>query len=576
MLDAAPHRGRKVRLHTEGRCSLGVASAEDLDDASIAAENGAALAVCGTIDNLDDIAARSGLRRPLPASPAAIVLAAFRELGDDAANALRGAFSGVFTDGSSIRAFRDHVGFGVLHYGDQGGNVYVATEARQVLAGAGSPRMPEPDFLESLLYDRYDDETLCALKGVRRLPQGSILVAGPNGVRWSRFWRPNELLETARLTTGEVQARFDELMTQAIARVLTGRDVIALSGGIESTAIAAYASPEHRSRWGRPLAALSAVYPRFPGIDERAPVELVAKELGLELHLFEPQAGPLDGLREWVQRCGWPAPSSFSQPRELYLAARGLGYRTILSGNYGELATDVGQPHLVTHLVRARRLRALRAFVGAERARGVSRGAIARQLARASFPSAVADAYDSRRRQDSFGPDWLDRTRVARQAPGQVRARGRWRQAQLASFYIPRLAVEADEIEQASTGVQVRWPWADVDLWEFFLRLPAETKYPDLRPRKLLVRRLLRGKVPDAILDRAEKTVYGDAEMRWIDYRLLRELLRHPEERIAGVDYDRLGRHLEDEDLPARDFRYIRNLAAIHIFLEEWPDRTRN
>ncbi|MBA2374014.1 MAG: hypothetical protein H0V74_07420 [Chloroflexi bacterium] len=230
MLDAAPYRGRKIRLHTEGRCSLGVASPEDLDDASIAAENGVALAVCGTIDNLGDVAARLGHRRPLPASPAAIVLAAFRELGDDTANVLRGAFSDVLTDGgSSIRAFRDHVGLGVLHYGDRGGNVYVATEARQVLAGTGSPRMPEPDFLESLLYDRYDDETLCALKGVRRLPQGSILVAGPNGVRCSRFWRPNELLETARLTTGEVQARFDELMTQAVARVLTGRDVIALS-----------------------------------------------------------------------------------------------------------------------------------------------------------------------------------------------------------------------------------------------------------------------------------------------------------------------------------------------------------
>lgn len=576
MLEAAPHRGTDIRLHTEGRCSLGVVSTEDLDDASIAAENGVALAMCGRIDNLADVAARSGRSGPLPTSPAAIILAAFRELGDDAAKVLRGAFSGVLTDGSSIRAFRDHVGFGVLHYGVQGANVYVATEARQVLAGSGSARAPEPEFLVSLLYDRYDDETLCALRGVRRLPQGSMLFAGPSGVRWSRFWRPDELLETARLTAGEIQARFDELMSQAVARVLTGQDVVALSGGIESSAIAAYASPEYRRRWNRPLAALSAVYPGFPAIDERGSIELLAEELGLELHLFAPQAGPLDGLREWVQRCGGPAPSSFSQPRELYLTARSLGYRTILNGNYGELATDVGQPNLVTHLVRTRRLGALRALIGAERARGVSRRTVARQLARASFPVAVVDAYDERRRQDSFGPDWLDRTRIARQAPRQVRARGRWRQAQVASFYIPRLQVEADEVEQAATGVQVRWPWADVDLWEFFLRLPAETKYPDLQPRKLFVRRLLRGRVPDAILDQPVKTVFGGAEMRSIDYGFLRRLLRDPEERIAGVDYQRLATHLDDKDLRAGDFRYIRNLAAIHLFLEEWPHRTRS
>jgi hypothetical protein len=576
MLDAAPDRGSKVWLHTEGRCSLGVASTEDLNDASIAAEQGVALAICGRIDNLSDVVARLGRRGPVSTSPAAILLAAFRELGDDAVKALRGAFCGVLTDGSSIRAFRDHVGFGLLHYGERGADVYVATEASQVLAGCGSARVPQPEFLVSLLYDRYEDETLCAVKGVRRLPQGSMLEAGPNGVRWSRFWRPDELLETARLTTGEVQGRFDELMTQAVARVLTGRDVVALSGGIESSAIAAYASPEHRRRWNRPLPALSAVYPRFPAIDERASVELLAAELGLELHVFVPQASPLDGLREWVQRAGGPAPSSFSQPRELYLTARSLGYRTILNGNYGELATDVGQPNLVTHLVRARRLRALRALIGAERARGVSRWAVARQLARATVPVAVVDAYDSRRRQESFGPDWLDRTMIGRQAPRQVRAQGRWRQAQVASFYIPRLQVEADEMEQVASGVQVRWPWADVDLWEFFLRLPAETKYPDLQPRKLFVRRLLRGMVPDAILDQPAKTAFGDAEMQWIDYGFLRQLLRGPKERIAGVDYERLATHLDDEDLRPRDFRYIRNLAAIHLFLEEWPDRTRS
>jgi len=129
--------------------------------------------------------------------------------------------------------------------------------------------------------------------------------------------------------------------------------------------------------------------------------------------------------------------------------------------------------------------------------------------------------------------------------------------------------MEADEIEQASLGVQVRWPWLDVDLWEFFLSLRAETKYPHLRPRKLLIRNLLRGRVPDAILNR-EKRLIDRAAMKLIDYEFLRELLTNPSERIAGVDYTRLGQHLGQEDLPARDFRYIRNLAAIHVFLEEF------
>ncbi|MGH3115980.1 MAG: asparagine synthase-related protein, partial [Gaiellales bacterium] len=423
-----------------------------------------------------------------------------------------------------------------------------------------------------LLYDHYEDETLCALRGVRRVPQGSVLSAGPNGVRWKRFWHPEDLLETAPLRAKEVEERFDVLMTQAVARVLTGKDVVALSGGIDSTAVAAYASPEHRRLSGGALAALTAFYPDLPGVDERAFVELVAQELGLELHLFRPEARPLDGLREWVSRCDGPAPSSFAQPREMYLLARSLGFRTILSGNYAEFSIDAGLQHLVTHLVRAGRLRALRALLRNESARGVSLGTIVRQLARGFVPSAILDTYDRRRHLESFGPDWLDRTRIARRVPRQVPRQGRWRQAQIASFYVPRLAVEADEIEQASSGVQVRWPWADVDLWEFFLRLPAETKYPDVRPRKLLVRRLLKGKVPDAILDRHEKASFDTAAMTWIDYSFLRRLLMRPQRQISGVDYTRLAEHLRQEDLPARDFKYIRNLAAIHVFLEEWPD----
>ncbi len=41
-----------------------------------------------------------------------------------------------------------------------------------------------------------------------------------------------------------------------------------------------------------------------------------------------------------------------------------------------------------------------------------------------------------------------------------------------------------------------------------------------------------------------------------------------PNVRIAGVDYDRLAEHLRREDLVVRDFLYVRDLTAIHAFLE--------
>ncbi len=107
---------------------MGVVSSDALEDTSLAAHDGLAVAVCGRIDNLDDVAARWLTPGMGPISAAKVVLAAFRDSADHAPNLLRGTFSGVVTDGASMRAFRDHIGFGVLHYRQQGTDVYVATD----------------------------------------------------------------------------------------------------------------------------------------------------------------------------------------------------------------------------------------------------------------------------------------------------------------------------------------------------------------------------------------------------------------------------------------------------------------
>lgn len=248
--------------------------------------------------------------------------------------------------------------------------------------------------------------------------------------------------------------------------------------------------------------------------------------------------------------------------------ARSLGFRSILTGEFAEYLIDVGQPHLVTHLLHARRVSALRALFRRQRARGVRLSNIGRQLARAAMPGFVTDAYDRRRFDDIDRPGWLDRSKFSRRGPERIPARRRWRQWQVGVFDLPSWSFEADAINQAASGVRVRRPWTDIDLWEFFLSLRAETKYPDTQPKKLLARRLLRGKVPDAILTRPKKTYFDDWLMAMIDYPFLRKLLINPNERISGVDYEDLAERLRREDLTVRDFLYIRDLTAIHAFLE--------
>src|SRR5262249_61932182 len=118
-------------------------------------------------------------------------------------------------------------------------------------------------------------------------------------------------------------------------------------------------------------------------------------------------------------------------------------------------------------------------------------------------------------------------------------------------------------------GIDVRRPFADVDLWEFFLSLPAERKFPD-SGSKALIKQLTRGRVPDEILDRRDKTVFNEHVLAHPDYDLLRRLLMAPGYRLPGVRYERLAERLRAEDLAPVDLFWVRDLASVHAFLRRW------
>lgn len=577
MLSASPHRGACTSAITHGGCALGVSWRAESKDAWLAIDGGFAAALMGSIDNIDEIAAAGApaLAEPGSRDPGRLLLAAFRAFGQETPRRLRGAYAAVVTDGTSLWSFRDHLGFAPLFYRDDERGLHLATEAKQVVAGARIPFEPDTQVVERIFYETYEGDEGCALRGVRRLPKASILVARPDSVRTSRYWDPELLLETARFSSAELRSRFDELMRQAVARTLTGSDVVALSGGIDSPAIAAFTAPEHRGTAGRPIGALSAVFPDLPSVDESKYVEIVAKALDIPLHTYRPTARPLDGLDRWVRLADTPFPTtSAAQAHELYRRAQALGYRSVLTGELAEFVIAMN-PYLLAHLVRRRRLGALRRYVTKLRDARVPSVRIARQLAASVAPPFMFTIYGRFHKSRLRFPDWIDPERMRGRFDDTSVPRGqRWRDAQLAGLRGTDISLETDEVNQAFTGVRVRRPWADVDVWEFFLSLPAEVKFPDTRS-KGLVRDLLRGTVPDAILDRRSKTYFDEHAMNHGDYVDLRNWLIDSEHHIGGVDYDRLTHHLENEDLDLPGFVWAKDLATAHAFLALWSKARR-
>jgi len=571
MLSAAPHRGARVSITSIGDCVLGVTNTDSREEATLAKNEGLAVAFCGTLDNMDDLVRFHSTNGEARAStPAESVLQGFQAVGDDLPRFLRGNFACVVTDGSRTWCFRDQIGFETLFYRDDPSGFYVATEAKQVLAGAALPPEPDIEVVKGIFFGDLDDPVRCALRGVSRLVPATVLVVDGRSIGQRRYWDPRHLFETAKLSPDEMRERFRELFSEAVRRTLTGRDAIALSGGIDSPPIAAVGAREHMRLFGRPIAAISEVYPSFPSSDETGYIELVADRFAIPLHTYEPGRQRLDRLQEWVRL--FDGPWTTTAPEGTAARCRfavSHGFETILTGHFAEHVAAAGQVALVTHLLWHGRFRAAASYLASRRAAGAGRRTLARQVLDAFAPMFLV-ARRSRRQPLLPMPPWLDPRRIQeRDAKAALPARQRWVAYQF-PFFGASPSGEADIYSHAVFGVRARRPWADVDLWEFFISLRAEAKFPDWRMKGFL-RNVLRGEVPDEILDRPDKTNTNEyVRNMCLDYPALRQWLSHPGYRLDGVDYRLLGEHLERENMSLAHYMWAKDLAAVHAFLGLW------
>jgi asparagine synthetase B (glutamine-hydrolysing) len=360
-------------------------------------------------------------------------------------------------------------------------------------------------------------------------------------------------------------------MDRAVDRALLGDDVISLSGGTDSSAVAAFAAPRHVERFGRPLEALSVVYPRFPAVDEREEIELVAGHLGIRLHTYEETFKTLDEVDRWMGLLDEPIPAFFlAESAEHLRTARSMGYRNMLTGEMAEWIVE-RRDYLIPHLLHRRRWAPLLDHLSRQRRIHRTRLlGIARQLGAAFLTPRLRAVWTMVAPARVAVPPWIDESRLRRgEARWAVRARDMWRGYQTAVFFGPDLGAEAEDLVEAVTGVSVRRPFGDLDLVEFFLSLPAELKYPDTHFKGLL-RSFLRGRLPDRMLDAPRKAVFNDAVMARADHAKLRSLLVDPPHRLRGIEYDVLRERLEAGDLEIGEYERAKNLAAVHAYLARW------
>jgi asparagine synthase (glutamine-hydrolysing) len=274
--------GRRVH----GRAALGCRRLAIIDVAGgaqpLTDESGTVVAVCnGEIYN------HAALRRDLEArghrfrtrSDAEVIPHLYEERGPDFVHALDGMFGLAVWDGRQGRLTlaRDRMGEKPLYWASTAAGLWFASEPKSLLA-VGVSREPDWPTLGAYLRYGWVPATASAFAHVRRLPPGGRLVLEGERLVTDRYWEVAPLLAAPAADLdfdGAARALRAHLERAVRAALVSDVPVgVFLSGGLDSTAVAALARPA--------LGELNSFALGFEeaGFDERSHAALAARALG--------------------------------------------------------------------------------------------------------------------------------------------------------------------------------------------------------------------------------------------------------------------------------------------------------
>jgi asparagine synthase (glutamine-hydrolysing) len=548
MLARIAHRGpdgeglvvRRVgkRVATLGHRRLSIVDlaggAQPMEDAGTRERAGARAIVAFNGEIYDHAATREALEREgarfaTEHSDTETLVAGFAQWGEAIVPRLGGMFAFAAMDlrSGEVLLARDRSGIKPLYWARlpehtfPGGGLAYASELHALLEVPGiAPRLDD-DGLASFLFSDYTHPPHSIVSGVQKLAPGELLILRPDGTEdGPRRYVPPQIPEQgAAPDARELLATLgDAVESQLMSDVPLG---VFLSGGLDSSVVAALAHQRLARRGGRPRLQAFCIGFEEASFDESAHARAVSAHLGLE-HVEEvlsPRA-MLDVIDEVLDHLDEPLGDHSIVPT--YLLCR-LAARHVKVALGGDGADELfgGYPTYVAHAPHTRLVapvvRAANAGLGAAR--------IARWLERVP----ASDRYQAL--------DWKLKRFVGRWDDDLVRRHLRWMSSldlpALADAMGPRARVPAtlsephrwwdDPVTTATTldfatympgsvltkvdrasmahGLEARPPFLDEGVLALARRLPASARVRG-SVGKVLLREAARELVPAPILDR--------------------------------------------------------------------------
>jgi asparagine synthase (glutamine-hydrolysing) len=523
------------------------------------------------------------------------ILAAYAAWGVEGFKRLRGMFAFAIYDSHAqeLVLARDRLGKKPLYWSKTASGFIFGSELKALRAHPGCPR--EIDLRSAAHYfaREYVPTPRSIYKDAHKLEPGSYLRLKGGAVTVEPFWNP--AVPADATSEEEALGKFDALLAAAVRERMVS-DVplgVFLSGGIDSSTVAYYASKASAQK----IRTFSIGFSE-KSFDESAQARAVAAHLGTEHHekmlsgkealaLVERLPHVLDEPMADASILPTLLLSQFA--REHVTVALGgdgadellLGYPTFKAEQYAQAYGHV--PRSVRNALRA-----------ASDLLPHSLGYMSLGFKARKFTHDFSDDAGARHLQwlGSFREDELEAllspeaAAQARGITGELAAQWHAECPELGglnelshlymrTYLMDQVLVKVDRASMAHS-LEVRAPFLSHDIAEFLLALPPELKYKSGRG-KYLLRALMRGRLPDGILDRP-KQGFAAPVAGWLRHELkglaTDALARSNVEKSGLLNPAEVARLLEEHLSGKRNHgKKLWTLLMFQLWYDTWQSR---
>lgn len=486
-----------------------------------------------------------------------VLLQAYEHWGESVVTRLNGMFAFVIWDEVSRHVFvaRDRFGEKPLFTCRlPDGKIAFASEIKALLAHPEVDASYDLDMFGRVLGGHVlfgTDETI--FRNVTQFRAAHCMILSVTGeiIRECRYWTPNYDRSLADVDLEELTCRLRLHLERSVA--LRARSDVpvtsCLSGGLDSSSLAALLAGLPDDEVGRIRYAISVRFPDDPTIDEGGFIDMVLQRTGLEGITVSPT--PEDMVRN-IRQLHWhhetiiPGPSMYLE-WALMKEARALGYKVIIDGQGADETLAGYACYLKAYQVEL----ASAGPVGYLRALNMGHRRDQRLKQAATLYADSSRRFSSK---DSLKP--LQILTYNRHLRAVLAAYGddglplpkdigslRFNLAlNLLRTSLPSNLFSGDRNSMAH-GIECRYPFLDYELVDFTARLP-DAAYLEKAWGKSLLRKAMSDRLPSEVAWRPDKVGYAAPQDRWLRIPAASDWLR---ERIFDTGLSGLqGYHFED------------------------------